>query len=458
MPGLYNIPGTYADVQDGGLRISQPVLQPKVTVLGTTDKTTVDVLEPYELTRAADISNFDMVSGAPSEMTRVLNEAFDGGAKRVEAVIISTDTSLTAAERYAALGTAYGLLLNTNIDIIVPCGVNVDTAVGTGTSGEVRNYAWQLAEFCYQSTANNNTAIGVIGVEPPIANATGTPTLAETAAWVTALADYDTSALEGSAFDEYDGITDVLGDGVPDNYAFYATSDRLMPAGNPPSSDGQVVHDAHENPVDIGAYISVVAAHARTYSSVAQRVYPTLGWYHHNGAGAYAGLIASLPARRATTNKIFPMTDPSRNISLSQAGTLHTARFVSVLSKPDGNKVGDGMTGAYNISQYYRSDFVRLSAVRIVHDAINMVRGVADPFIGEPNNAVNRGALEVQIDEGLGAMVKEGSLNDFEFSIYSTPAMTILGQLLIDIKLDIAHEIRDITIRVGLVPPGSLGG
>lgn len=453
---LYNIPGVYAEIQDGGLRISKPVLQPKVTVLGITNSTQVDLLDPYVLRRYEDINLFDNSDGTPSEMTRVMSEAFDAGADHVEGVIIATGTGIDADARYTALETAYTNLLNTDIDIVVPCGVAIDTVVSNDGAGNARNFGHQLANFCYQSTVNHNTAIGFIGVEPPVAT-TGTPTLTQLENWVTALTNFDTSALSGRDFSIYDGVTDADGDDVPDNYAFYATTDGIIPVGNPPAQDPNVVFDALQNPVDIGAYINVIAAHVRSAGSLARRVNPTLGWYIHNGAGAYAGLTASLPARRAPTNKVLPYASPTRNMSLSQISSLSTARFPTVWVKPSGNKLSDAMTGAYNISTWARSDFVRLSTVRIVHDAINLIRGVSDPFIGEPANPVNMNALEAAVDEALSGMVKEGSLNDYAFSVVATATMRILGQVLIDVKLDIAHEIREITIRVALVPPGSLG-
>lgn len=457
----YNLPGTYADIQDGGLRISKPVLQPKVTIIGYTDKATVSIMNPYSITRRENIYLFDLDSGVPSEMSLAASEIFDGGADNVEMLILShsNPTGISADQRYTDLDTAYELLLNTNVDIIVPVTATIDTQVSDGAHGETRNFGYQLANFCYRSTVNNNTAIGVIGVTPPIANVTGTPTLSEMNIWLANVTGFDTTSTSafGGDFSEYDGITDVNGDGVPDNYAFYATSTERIPAGNPPANDNTVLTDAMGNPVDIGQYISVVAAHLRSSNGIAIRVNPTLGWYTHNGAGTYAGLISALPARRAPSNKILPNSTVSRNMSLRQASNLATARFVTVLGKPDGNKLTHAVTGAYNISTYYRSDFVNLSTVRIVHESINMVRAVAEPFLGEPNNPINRNALENEIDEALGRMVKDGSLLNFSFNILSTPSMQILGNILIDVKLEVAFEIKTITMRVALVPPGTLG-
>jgi phage tail sheath protein FI len=108
------------------------------------------------------------------------------------------------------------------------------------------------------------------------------------------------------------------------------------------------------------------------------------------------------------------------------------------------------MTGAYNISQYYRSDFVRLTTVRITQESISAVRIVSSPFIGKPNNGVNRSALEAAIDEGLGKLQRRGALEGFRFSLISTPTMRALGQIIVDLTIIPAFEITEIRVRIGL--------
>lgn len=441
------LPGFDVEVQDGGLRISRPVTGPKVTVLGVTDKTDVALNTPTLLQRREDIVQFDLADGSPSELSRVLNEVFVGGADNVEAVIISNDTGLSADDRYVALGTSYDLLFNTELDVVVPAGAYIDTAL----TGSQRNFGYQLADLCYQATRNNNTVIGVIGVEAPTASAatTGTPSLAEMEAHVAALETYDTSGLLGSDFTIYDGTTDLDADDIPENYGFTASSTRLPET---PPTNGLVTKDGRGNFVDIGAYLSVVATWGRLGGDVARRLNPQLGFYQANGAGVYAGRIATLDSFSAPTNKPLPGFVPLREISLSQANRLARRRFVSIISKPLGIVPADAMTGAYNISQFARSDFVRLTTVRIVHDAVNLVRRVAEPFIGEPNNAQNRNAIEVAVNEAVGRLQQLGALEGYSISLVSTPQQRIIGEISIDMRLTPAFEIRTIRVVVGLQP------
>jgi hypothetical protein len=452
--GLYNVPNVNAEILDGNLRIQKPVNRPVVLVMGNTDASGLVLSEPYTLEDRNDLRSFHFADGTPSPMSKAIAEAFDGGAKSVEAVVASALKTPTDDQLYDAYASTYSVLMNHGVDHVVPAGVGIDTPVGTGVGGEERNFAYQLANFCYASTVNNNSALGFIGVagrlvETPTGEA---PTLAELEAWVAAAETYDTSAYtDGGAFAGFDGVTDDDDDGIPDNYRFWAAADGKMPS----AGIGGAVKDALGNPVDIGAYLNVLAMHVYSVSDIGGMLNPENKWYYHNGAATYSGFVTTLPARRAPTNLALPGTRPSRKLSLTQSSRLATQRFVALVTKSDGIKIGHAVTGAYNISDYYRSDYNRLSTVRTVHDVIDRARKVSDPFLGMANNHMNRLALETELQAELVELENEGTLNPgSDMSIISTPTMNILGQLLIDFKLDVPLEIRDITIRAGLVPPG----
>lgn len=454
MPDFTNIPRMSAEVEDFGTRVTPPIVGPKVTVLGFTDNPNAPLEDPYALSRLEDLNSlFDMASGAPSEITRMVEEA-GTGARNIEVFVLSdgsgvryNEASVTPAQRYAMLARAYELLINHDVDIVLPVGAKVDMS-GLLTT---QNFAYQLANFCYQSTKEYNSCIGVAGVQPPSAAVAGTgvPSLALQKTWVDALLRYDTSALMGANFAIYDGVTDD-GDGIPDYFAFWATTDEAIPVGSPPSSAINIRKDAKGRPIDIGSYISVVASWCKIRNEAASRMYPTKGYYNAGGEGVYAGLISKLPSEISTTNQPVPGAAPLRNLSSPQVNNLNGARFVTFWTTPTGFVVSSGMTGAHNVSQYYRSDFVRLTTVRITQDAIAAVRLAAGPFLGKPNNAVNRSALENAIDKNLGAMQKRGALEGFRFSLISTNTMRVLGQILVDLTIVPAFEITDIKTRLGL--------
>lgn len=464
---LNTLPGVKVELIDGQLRpVSIPVL-PKVTLIGTTNNPNVDPGEPIRVESDDDASVFDNyfdsdgttpnplgVLRKPSELTKAIAEVFAGGADNVEVVALPdpTGTQLkleitpTAARRYDALDTMYGLLKFTEVDIITPVGATLDASGLAST----QNFAWQLGNFCHQTTINERGCIGVIGVTAPVS--TGIPTLAETEAWVAALETYDTSGILGADFTIGDGTTDGDTDGVPDNYAFWATSDEAIPSGLPaPRYDADVVEDRKGFPVDLGKYVSVVSEHCQFLNEESARVSPTTGLYSGSMASTYAGLISNLPARIGTTNQLIRGAIPLRKLAPSQVERLTSKRYVSGLQRPGvGYVVGQGITWAHRISDAYRSDFTQLTTVRITFDAIGFCRARAMRYIGQPNNAVTRAALRADIDEALGVMQKLGALQRYEFQLNVTPAQAVLGKMTIDLKLVPAYEILEITVTAAL--------
>ena len=451
MPTFANLPGATVEILDQGLHISAPPTGPRVIVLGFTTSTN-DLATPYT-PYPVSTSSFQAAyratknaDGTVSELSEALMECYVAGGRDVAIMNIlpvGSGSYTTSNDRYGYLAKAYDVLGNFNADIIFPVGAHIDdsvTANYAGTGGSRWNFGYQLANFCYQATKNNNTTIGVIETNRANASASGTPTLAEIETWVSDNEDY-------TGFTGYDGTTDTTSGGLtPGNYAFVATTTEQMPANY---SGGDVL-DSKGNKVDIGAYISVVSANVRATNDAATEKYPTLGYYNSGGGAAYAGLIASLPARSAPTNKVVPGVVLAQGISESQADRLAGKRQVTFMAKPKGVVVASAMTGAYNVSQYSRSDFVRLTTVRIVHDAVNYVRSVADQFIGEPNNAPQRNALATAIDSALKRMQAIGALRRYDFNVFSTPTDQILGKATVELILVPAFELQTITVVVAL--------
>ncbi len=447
MPVYANLPGTSVEITDQGLRITRAPSGPKVVLLGFTTSTDSNATAyvPYAVSEGSLTTayrTFKNADDTPSELCKALMECYITGSRNIELMNIlptASGASLGNDDRYGYLDKAYENLFNHDPDIIVPVGAHLDMAVSNDGDGFSRNYGYQLANFCYRATQNNNTCTGVIGVDGPTASASGTPTIAEIESWVYDLENYTNVA-------QYDGTTDDDDDGKPENYSFVATTDGHMPS----NFAGGDVDDTKGNKVDIGAYISVVAAAVRASNDAGAALHPTLGYYNSDGAAAYAGLVGKLPAKSAPTNKVVDGTSMQNQLSYSQANRLCGSRFVGVFEKPKGVVVASAMTGAYNISIYHRSDFVRLSTVRIMHDAINIVRAACDPFIGEPNNAPQRNAMSTAIEGALVRMRDEGALRRYDFTVYSTPTDQVLGRATVELTLVPSFELQQITVYVSL--------
>ena len=446
MPTFANLPGTTVEITDMGLRISRPPSGPKIILLGQTTSTNslATAYVPYKVsagTITTAYKTFKNADNSVSPLCEALMECHIAGGRNIELMNIIPSASgalIGDDDIYGYLDAAYAALFNYNPDIIVPVGAHLDDAL-TDSGGFERNFGYQLADFCYQATKNNNTCIGVMGVDGPIVSASGTPTLAEVETWVVALELYTNCSV-------YDGTTDDNANGEPDNFAFVATSDGHMPA----NYAGGDVEDAKGNKVDIGAYISVVAGEIRAVNEASNDLYPTLGYYNSDGAAAYAGLIAALPSMSAPTNKSINGVTLQNNISLSQANRLAGKRFMPIIEKPKGVVAASAMTGAYNISDYSRSDFVRLTTVRIVHDAVNYVRDACDQFVGEPNNAPQRNAMGAAIESALVSMKDVGALRRYDYNIYSTPSDQVLGRATVELLLVPAFELQQVTVYISL--------
>lgn len=235
-----------------------------------------------------------------------------------------------------------------------------------------------------------------------------------------------------------------------------AVDSRYFTSWQATTSEGAAAVDSRNGKVDAGQYISVFSTPLRSVgtqtSSRALAVGAALSNTSRNtdGSAAYAGLVTSLSPQSSTTNKQVGGVVQLKLLSARQANDLTGMRHVTMYSRTNGLTVASGVTGANNVSKYVRSDYVRLTTVRIVHATVDLIRSVANKFIGEPNNAPQMNALDAEIDQVLLSMKGSGALNGYTFSISSTPDQRVLGELDINLTLVPAFEITTINLVVSL--------
>lgn len=170
--------------------------------------------------------------------------------------------------------------------------------------------------------------------------------------------------------------------------------------------------------------------------------------YLSNFSGAYAGMISVLPSYSSPTNKQIPgALFPAFNLSPTQVTNLINKHIVVHRSRNGKVVVADAITTAAD-----DSDFVRLTTVRIVNDAVQLIREIAEPYIGEPNTLARRNSLETAIRTALNGMIRRGALNDFRFTIKASIADQIDGNMRIVLDLVPAFETRRIFVTVALKP------
>ncbi len=296
----------------------------------------------------------------------------------------------SASDRQNAMETAYGLLQDYDMDIVVPISVYANEEDGNENMG---GFAQQLAEFCFQVSDRNKIAIGMISTSP----IDGEATLASVQSYVASI-----KALQH----EYLAVVDV-------------------------------------NMIDIGRHISVVVGEGE-FRDLTRGV---MSMYTRPLAVAYAGLTSTLPGHSATTNKILQNVRRLRYVlSLRQMDDLTARRFVTFRRRVGrGIAATDGVTSARS-----DSDWVRLSTMRIVKDVTSALVVATDPFIGEGMNLVQRNALNTAIQDTLDNLQEVGSINQFMFTIRQTPQMMVRGECDVDLELVPAFELRKIRTTITL--------
>tara|TARA_R110002074_G_scaffold402324_1_gene607032 strand:+ start:71016 stop:72686 length:1671 start_codon:yes stop_codon:yes gene_type:complete len=222
------------------------------------------------------------------------------------------------------------------------------------------------------------------------------------------------------------------------------------------NSEGAAATDSRNGQVDAGQYLSVFSTPLRGVGTQTSKRALAVGAPLSNtsrntdGAAAYAGLMTSLAPQSSTTNKQVGGIVQLKLLSAKQANDLTGIRHVTMYSRTSGLTIASGVTGAHNVTRYVRSDYVRLTTVRIVHATVDLIRSVANKYVGEPNNAPQMNALDAEIDQVLLSMKGSGALNGYSFSISSTPDQRVLGVLDINLTLVPAFEITTINLVVSL--------
>ena len=499
MAGFPNLPGLQVTLNDLGLAIAPPPAGPKVTLLGACSNPAVPLREPLT------VSNIGQAVGAlwagqsgladryPSELALAVEEASRAGAENVEIVCIAhvsgdgyTDFISPVAQagqslRYSKLTEAYDAIKNTDLDVVVPVGAWVDA---TGV-----DFGSQLADFCYQATTEtDNACIGVLPMmkvgewcHAQTRLLTGDTTFGTEAGTFTGQASYHFQLPSRSLVDEWvkyaaqdsDArvqalplwFSNYLAGSQDESTTFHPLNDEnaavdvdgsYWTTWHASALDGSLVYDKRGNRADAGSRVSVIGTPLQTQTSQIIQLARGIGASLSNtvqatdGAAAYAGFITALPPQSSPTNKRISTLSPQRALSPTQANKLGGRRIVSMLNRANGFVVANAMTGAYNVSRYVRSDYVRLTTVRIVDAIVDLIRSVSEKYIGEPNTAAQRNAMSNEIDKFLKNMRVANAINGYRFEVTATPEQQVLGEASIDLTIVPPFEILKINTTISL--------
>ncbi|QHW35662.1 hypothetical protein GZH47_32715 (plasmid) [Paenibacillus rhizovicinus] len=320
----------------------------------------------------------------------------------------------------------YGKLENYVVDEIVLLDVHANTLIDPLVPE--KSFANQLALHCATATAKTWETIGTIGVAPALS-----ASLLDVQEYIDMLTkpgflDGDINA-DKRALYERNGIRT---DYVNEHYVYTEATHEY------------VLNDEGDR-IDIGRYVNIVFGPEIGLSS------DKIGNYVTSGAATYAALISTLNPEVSTTNRTLEVVKGLRyKLSDAQHNQLSDGRFVTFADQINQANivkyvVKDGVTAALPFS-----DYTRLSTVRIVHTAVQLVRRKANPFIGLPNGLAQRNALSAEIQAGLDKMKELGVLQRFKFTIFSSVQDKVLGNAFITLELVPQFEVRRFNTSVVL--------
>lgn len=372
-------------------------------------------LDPYRALNEGDvITQF----GEGSDLHRGYLEAMAGGATQIVLIALPEDTvfnhttgTISSAAYTDFVGSnmlfddAFAAVEASRVDIVVPYGRGAgitefespatpenDAELGfhaDNSANASSSWAAKIAQKCYEITRDSYPCFGVLGIAPYVGTATSdggmTPASASVHLQTPNLIDRETASLKSS-----------------------------------------------------GPYLSVVAG------EIAPMGHDSRGFGFSNGAAVYAGYICGLDSWSAPTGKnIFNISKIRYNPTNLQQRALIDKGVVPIALNSNRQPTWvDAQTFAQD-----NSDYTRLTTLRIVFDSVQMVKSVAQQFIGEASNTATRNALDTAITSGLRSMQVQGAIMDSDFNI-----SYVAGEYraIVDVVLRPAFELRNIEIRVSI--------
>lgn len=343
-------------------------------------------------------------------------------------------TTDSGANIWPAVGSAGAALKSDNTEL-------------KGSDFHEVNFAYQLANFCYVQSRDNTDMTGVMGVLPPASFA-----LKDVSQWIGQLPTTTTDDatgklvvsangtgllgnkwLSGRIASTATGVTAHIVDGVAglSDGGFISTDTGWL--------DDTQLKDTNDHLIDIGKYISVVA----TWATLANPA--RVAAYTATGAPTYGGFYSTLAPESAPTNKALRNVRLPFRVGSSKLDLMAGQRFVTFHQKTQGVVVSDAPTAART-----DSDYQRLSTMRQVKAAVDEVRRVGEPFLGEGISGARLAALDTAIDNALRGLTKRGVIIRYEHQVSATPAQKVQGKATVELKLVPAFELRQLSVVVAL--------
>jgi hypothetical protein len=305
------------------------------------------------------------------------------------------------------------------------------------------NWGHVLAVFASRVSKLSNQCIAFIGTSAP-----KTFKLGDVRRWIGYLPTYGSTGAVSVAGSGLCGIPYLVGTTAAKLHeacqdASSGRVDGFFETAEGVYDGGTLVTDKNGNPVDIGAYLHVVADQGILTNGYSRA-------YAANLAATVAGFCSMLDEKSALTNKaIRVMQIPGLTYIPGQLDSLTQAKVNVLRSK------GLGVPPAllHDMSAATEaSDYTTLLHNRVKGRYIQTLLSVADKFIGESSlDGLQLQALKTALDQALVELSKRGYGRNAQVVISTTPGEQRLGHATIDLTFQPADELIQLTAQVGLV-------
>jgi hypothetical protein len=303
------------------------------------------------------------------------------------------------------------------------------------------SWGYAVANFCASLSQLNNTCLGFLGTSLPASYK-----LIDVRKWVGFLPIYNTSGNVTTPGYGLCGIPYVAGtntSGLNPLCSDFATGYRqpgffLTVEG---AYDGTIQLDKNQNPIDIGAYLHVVADQAIQSNGFATN-------YLANLANYTAGVCSMLDEKVALTNQPMALTQmPALVYTPGQLDSLTQVNINVLRSK------GLGANPALLHDQTVAttaSDYTQVLRMRIKGLAIATLLTVGDPFIGSSSlDGLQCTAMKTALDTALSELVKRGYMSNPSVTITSTVANQRIGHASLYLTFHPADQLIQLNAYVG---------
>lgn len=492
-----NLPGIEVSIADGGLILPEDAVTESMLIIAPSLEANAPV-EPVLVRDSSELVSYGfgdfMKNTQVNPIAAAWKAAFDGGCRRI--YLMSLTGADTEAKFLNVQDALFGILADFAVDNVVLVGVYANQEATLTTlpelqEGVIHEFAitgTAAVSFPLTVTAGTNDSLDIDGTvvtvaaqeyadEDVLVSEINAELSASGISYVTAEFNGGIIKLEsGQAF----ALAEPLSGSILGDLSLTAGSAVEKKAGNFAKLVGQYAEaqtlnhnvtvgfvgisaPASNSLTDIKTHVDGLVKIENEYSGYVSVVAgPEFGYiipgrnnlYYTNGVVTYAALVSGLRPESAPTQKrVYGVAGVHYQLSLRQLNALTGNKFVTFRVKNNHVIVTDGVTTApdYYVGGVKRSsDFARLSTLRITQAAAQLVREIAEPYIGEPNRMPQYNALNASIKGGLEAMKNVGAINDYRFSIVARGAS--LNEATVTLEIIPAFELRKVSVNVSLRP------